>query len=131
MLRSTSYYYCNKYYHGTFSLTDGHALAARLSRRITAVSQQVKKRLLSFNEGLPQQQLLIWQAANDLSVDAQLIDQAVDSSRYSIPSEVKHQAVRQLNLSNRSGEEFKRLKEDMFNCLLHYEGELHFLHSLK
>ena len=102
-----------------------------MSKRITAVSQQLKKRLVSFNEGLPQQQHLAWQAANDLSVDTQLIDQVADSSGCSIPSEVKHQAARQLNLSIRSGEEIKRLKEEMSNCLLHYEGELHFLHSLK
>ena len=94
MLRSTLYYYCSKDYHGPFSLTDVHALAARLSRKITAVSQQVKKRLVSFNEGLPLQQHLTWQAANDLSVDTQLFDEVADSSRCSIPSEVEYQAVR-------------------------------------
>jgi len=79
----------------SYCIADGHFLASRLSKRITTVSKQLKKFISTYNEDVPENGQLTWQSANDLSLDQQ-VGQSQPSG--DLPREVKHQAVRQLQL---------------------------------
>ena len=118
--------------HGIHVITfaDGHVLASRLSKRITAVSKQLKKLISAYNENVPLSEQLTWQSANDLSLDQQL-GRSRQAGAPDLPAGVKHQAVKQLQLVKRSSEEIIRLKEDMTNCLHHYVGELQQLQAVQ
>ena len=104
-------------------IADGHVLASRLSKRITTVSKQLRKLISTYNEDEPENGQLTWQSANDLSLDQQL-GQSQLAGASDLPREVKHQAVRQLQLVKRSSEEITRLKKEMTNCLHYYVDEL-------
>ena len=71
-----------------------------------------------------------WQSANDLSLDQQL-GQSQLAGASDLPREVKHQAVRQLQLVKRSSEEITRLKMEMTNCLHYYVDELQQLQTVR
>jgi len=92
------------------------------------VSKQLKKFISTYNEDVPENGQLTWQSANDLSLD-QLVGQSQPSG--DLPREVKHQAVRQLQLVKRSSEEIARLKKEMTNCLDHYVDELQQLQTVR
>jgi len=92
------------------------------------VSKQLKKFISTYNEDVPENGQLTWQSANDLSLD-QLVGQSQPSG--DLPREVKHQAVRQLQLVKRSSEEIARLKKEMTYCLDHYVDELQQLQTVR
>ena len=102
---------------------DGLALACRLSKRITAVSLQIKKIIACYNEqdGEP----LTWQAAVDLHCQ----DQEVSNT--SVSGEIMRQAVGHLRLFKRSGEEIVRLRHEMMNCLTFYQDKIEQLGNIQ
>ena len=114
----------------SYCIADGHVLASRLSKRITTVSKQLKKLISTYNEDVPEKGQLTWQSANDLSLDQQL-GQSQLAGASDLPREVKHQAVRQLQLVKRSSEEITRLKKEMTNCLYYYVDELQQLQAVR
>ena len=87
------------------------------------MSKQLKKFISTYNENVPENGQLTWQSANDLSLDQQL-GQFQLAGASDLPREVKHQAVRQLQLVKRSSEEITRMKKEMTNCLHYYVDEL-------
>ena len=114
----------------SYCIAYGHALASRLSKRITTVSKQLKKIISTYNEGVPENEQLTWQSANDLSLDQQL-RQSQLAGAPDLPREVKHQAVRQLQLVKRSSEEITHLKREMTNCFHYYVDELQQLQAVR
>lgn len=94
------------------------------------MSKQLKKIISTYNEGVPENEQLTWQSANDLSLDQQL-GQSQLAGAPDLPREVKHQAVRQLQLVKRSSEEITRLKREMTNCLHYYVDELQQLQAVR
>ena len=97
---------------------DGLSIAVRLSRRITTVNNQMKTMLHDFNEGLPVDDRMSWEAACNIhrhSYTASLTP--VDS----IPLEVKHEAVKKFQSIVWSSEEMMLSKQEMYNCLDYYE----------
>ena len=100
---------------------DGLSIAVRLSRRITTVNNNMKTMLNDFNEGLPVDDRMSWEAACNIhrhSYTASLT--TVDS----IPLEVKHEAVKKFQTIVRSCEEMTLLKQEMCNCLTYYEKQI-------
>ena len=94
------------------------------------MSKQLKKIISTYNEGVPENEQLTWQSANDLSLDQQL-RQSQLAGAPDLPREVKHQAVRQLQLVKRSSEEITRLKREMTNCFHYYVDELQQLQAVR
>ena len=91
---------------------DGLAFACRLSKRITAVSAQIKK-LTHYNE----------QGGDTLTreavVDLHSPNQEGNVDGMSISREIKHQAVGHLRVIKRC-EDIDRLKDEMMNCVTFY-----------
>ncbi|XP_065900357.1 uncharacterized protein [Dysidea avara] len=101
---------------------DGLSIAVRLSRRITTVNSHMKAMLNNFNEGLPVDDRMSWEAACNIhhhSYTASLTN-PVDS----IPLEVKHEAVQKFQTIVRSNEEMMLLTQEMSNCLEYYEKQI-------
>ena len=114
---------CFVYYSYCISITvDGLSIAVRLSRRITTVNSHMKAMLNDFNEGLPVDDRMSWEAACNIhrhSYTASLTN-PVDS----IPLEVKHKAVKKFQTIVRSNEEMMLLTQEMSNCLEYYEKQI-------
>ena len=109
-----------------FVSVDGLSIAVQLSRRITTVSSQMKTMLHDFNEGLPVDDRMSWEAACNIhrhSYTASL--SPVDS----IPLEVKHEAVKKFQSIVKSSEEMMLSKQEMYNCLDYYVKLLLHLHN--
>ena len=114
---------CFVYYSYCISITvDGLSIAVRLSRRITTVNSHMKAMLNDFNEGLPVDDRMSWEAACNIhrhSYTASLTN-PVDS----IPLEVKHEAVKKFQTIVRSNEEMMLLTQEMSNFLEYYENQI-------
>ena len=104
---------------------DGLALACCLSKRITAVSTQIKKNLTYYNE--QGGDTLTWEAAVDLHSPNQ--EGNVDCM--SVSHEIKHQAVGHLRVIKRCEEEIDRLKDEMMNCVTFYYDKIEQLQSIQ
>jgi len=104
-----------------FNVADGLAIASRLSRRISNVTTQMKKYLIAFNEGLPVNDQMSWEAASNIHRHAH---KASLTSTDSIPLEVKHEATQKYRLINKSCEEMELLKQEMKNCLEFYHKQI-------
>ena len=79
---------------------DGLAIASRLSKRVSAVNNQIKKMLRSFNEGLPVEDHMIWEAA--INIHRNSYTASLASIATSIPIEVKREAVQKFRTAKRS-----------------------------
>ena len=102
---------------------DGLAIASRLSKHISTVAKQLKQMLCEFNEGVPSESQMSWDAASNIhrySYKASLTSTTTDL----IPVEVKHEAVQKLKLLKRSKEEIYFLKEEMKNCLDYFQQRI-------
>ena len=109
---------------------DGLSIASRLSKRITIVTKQMKGLVSEFNEGLPSDTQMSWEAAINIhrqTYRASLTPNAEDL----IPLEVKHEAVQKLKLLQRSEEEINLLKQEMKNCLEHFKERIKSLQLLQ
>jgi len=109
---------------------DGLAIASRLSKRIVTITKQMKQMLCGFNEGLPSESQMSWEAASNIhchTYRASLTSRPGDL----IPLEVKHEAVQKLKLLKRSMEEISLLKEEMKNCIDHFQQRIMSLQMLQ
>ena len=109
---------------------DGLAIASRLSKRISTVTKQMKQLLCGFNEGLPPESQMSWEAASNIhrhAYKASLTSRTTDS----IPLEVKHEAVQKFKLFIQLKEEISLLKEEMKNCIYHLWQRILFLQNLQ
>lgn len=107
---------CNVHYIVNI-ITDGQKIAIRLSRRITVVTQSLRKSLADYNAGLDSSSQLTWEQVTDLS---QQIHDGCLFTNTSIPSTIKSQAIRLHNIMMRAEEEIGKLKEEMFHCIEHF-----------
>ena len=107
---------------------DGLAIATRLTKRVSTVTKQMKKLLCAFNEGLPTEDQMPWEAA--VNIHHYSYKASVQPTA-SIPLEVKHEAIQKLRTSKRSSEEIKLLKQEMMNCLAYYEQKIMSLKRLQ
>ena len=101
------------------TLVDGQKIAIHLSRRITAVTKQLKKYLSKHNASCPVVNQLSWEATN-------LSGQSANHSVYTaseVPNKLKYQAVRLYHQNARATEEIVRLKCEMKNCVDHYTSK--------
>ncbi len=97
------------------SSVDGLSIAARLARRITNVSTQIKASLSQYNQCVIHQgERLTWEVATKL---CEASCELLPSSSSSVPADIRRQAVDHLTLISRSSEEIERLKEEMNNCI--------------
>ncbi|XP_065892355.1 uncharacterized protein [Dysidea avara] len=101
---------------------DRLAIASRLSKRVSAVNNQIKKMLRSFNEGLPVEDHTIWEAA--INIHRNSYTASLASIATSIPIEVKREAVQKFRTAKRSLEEIALLKDEMRNCLEYYQRQI-------
>ena len=101
---------------------DGLAIASRLSKRVSAGNNQIKKMLRSFSEGLPVEDHMIWEAAINIHWNSYTVSLA--SIATSIPIEVKREAVQKFRTAKRSLEEIALLKDEMRNCLEYYKRQI-------
>ncbi|XP_065906279.1 uncharacterized protein [Dysidea avara] len=101
---------------------DGLAIDSRLSKRVSAVNNQIKKMLRSFNEGLPVEDHMIWEAA--INIHRNSYTASLASIATSIPIEVKREAVQKFRTAKRSLEEIALLKDEMRNCLEYYKRQI-------
>ena len=69
---------------------DGLAIATRLAKRISTVTKQMKKLLFAFNDGLPTEYQMPWEAA--VNIHRYSYKASVQPTA-SIPLEVKHEAI--------------------------------------
>ena len=107
---------------------DGLTIATRLMKRVSTVTKQMKKLLCGFNEGLPAEDQMSWEAA--VSIHRRTYRASVQPTA-SIPLEVKHEAIQKFRTSKRSLEEIMLLKQEMMNCLEYYEQKIMSLRSLQ
>ena len=90
----------------------------------------MKQMLGGFNEGLPSESQMSWDAASNIhrhTYKASLTSRTADS----IPLEVKHEAVQKLKLFKRSKEEISLLKEEMKNCMYYLQQRIISLQNLQ
>ena len=106
----------SNYYIACYTL-DGLAIASRLTKRVATVTKQMKKLLCAFNEGLPAEDQMLWEAA--VNIHRHTYKASVPPTA-SIPIEVKHEAIQKFRASKRSLEETKLLKQEMKHCLEYY-----------
>ena len=86
--------------------------------------------LCKFNEGLPSESQMLWDAASNIhrhTYKASLTSRTADS----IPLEIKHEAVQKLKLFKRSKEEISLLKEEMKNCMCYLQQRIVSLQNLQ
>lgn len=96
-----------------------HALAVRLSRRITVVSSQLKALISQHNQLAPEAQKLTWDSANDLNAHTSV----VYPSHPSVPASVKKESCQAVLAIDRAREEITMVKEEMSNVFDHYMQE--------
>ena len=101
---------------------DRLAIASRLSKQVSAVNNQIKKMLRSFNEGLPVEDHMIWEAA--INIHRNSYTASLASIATSIPIEVKCEAIQKFRIAKRSLEEIALLKDEMRNCLEYYQRQI-------
>ena len=82
---------------------------------------QMKKFLNAFNEGLPIDDQISWEAASNIHRHAH---KARLASTDSIPLEVKHEAIQKFRSIKRSLEETELLKKEMRNTLEYYQKQI-------
>lgn len=97
--------------------TDGHALASRLSRRITTVSLQLKSLIKQHNALCITEDKLTWEKATDLTTTT------IYHGHESIPASIKKEACQAALLMERGKEEVVMIKEEMTNTVMHYITE--------
>ena len=88
----------------------------------------MKKLLSEFNEGLPTEDQMLWEAA--VNIHRHTYRASVPPTA-SIPIEVKHEAIQKLRISRRSLEETIMLKQEMKNSLEYYQQRIMSLRSLQ
>ena len=120
---------CNNGYHyNIHCILDGHNMAARVSKSITAASVQLKKHLNNYNR-IPGVDPLSWQDVMDLSSPLWLFDSFNNVSQ-AIPKSVKLASITNHHLILRADEEIDILKNDMTYVIRYHQNRLQILHGL-
>lgn len=105
----------------TSIIVDGHALAVRLSRRITVVSSQLKAMINQHNMlTTAETQKLTWESANDLNAHSIGV---IYPSHPTVPASVKKESCQAVLLMDRAKEEIAMINEEMNNVFDHYMQE--------
>lgn len=79
--------------------------------------------LVAFNEGLPVEDQMLWDAAINIHRHTYRASVPLTAS---IPIEVKHDAIQKFRISKRSLEEIVMLKQEMKYCLEYYQCRITF-----
>lgn len=78
--------------------------------------------LRAFNEGLPVEDHMVWEAA--INIHRNSYTASLASVATSIPIEVKHEAIQKFRTAKRSLEEIALLKDEMKNCMQYYQRQI-------
>ena len=107
---------------------DGHNMAARVSKSITAASVQLKKHLHDYNN-IPGAQLLTWKDVTNVSSPLWLFDNFNSTSQH-IPKSIKLASITNHHLILRADEEISMLKQEMSCVIKYHQNHLQKLHHL-
>lgn len=119
-------YVIEYFYNGSW--LDGHNMAARVSKSITAASVELKKYLSEYNN-IPGVNSLTWKDVTDLFSPLWLFD-SFNGTSERIPKSIKLASITNHHLILRADEEISLLKQEMSCVIKYHQNHLQKLYHL-